>query len=228
VLLNQLNLYLSQAGIICTPLQKTQLIDYVMLLHQWNKAYNLTSVREPEQMLIRHIMDSAVISKYLGEGARYIDVGSGPGLPGMVLAILNPDKEFYLLDSLGKRIRFQVHVVTQLGLKNVYPVQSRVEDFLPEKKFDAVLSRAFASLKDMLLWCRHLTKDHGKFLALKGKLVQEEIKNLPIDFELKMVHSLQIPALDEERHLLEIEKKIDMEISGEQSNCGDQSEGRSR
>ena len=148
-----------------------------------------------------------------------------PGLPGMVLAILNPDKQFYLLDSLGKRIRFQVHVVSQLGLNNVFPVQSRVEDFAPEQKFDAVLSRAFASLKDMLLWCQHLTCNQGKFLALKGKVDQEEISMLPMDFELKMVHSLQIPGLNEDRHLLEIEKKSDMEISGEQSHSSNQSEG---
>ncbi|MCH1932241.1 16S rRNA (guanine(527)-N(7))-methyltransferase RsmG, partial [Shewanella sp. A25] len=112
---------LAEANITATVEQQQQLIAFVGLLHKWNKAYNLTSVREPEQMLIRHIMDSLVVSPHL-EGERFIDVGTGPGLPGIPLAILNPDKQFVLLDSLGKRIRFQKQVQIELKLTNITPV----------------------------------------------------------------------------------------------------------
>ncbi|MCA2491442.1 MULTISPECIES: 16S rRNA (guanine(527)-N(7))-methyltransferase RsmG, partial [Vibrio] len=120
--------------------QREQLVGYVELLDKWNKAYNLTSVRDPLDMLVKHILDSIVVSAHL-PGERFIDVGTGPGLPGIPLAIMNPEKTFFLLDSLGKRIRFIKQVVHTLGLKNVTPIQSRVEEFQPEEKFDGVLSR---------------------------------------------------------------------------------------
>ncbi|MFA0071264.1 16S rRNA (guanine(527)-N(7))-methyltransferase RsmG, partial [Vibrio breoganii] len=104
------------------------------------------------------ILDSIIVSTHL-QGKRFIDVGTGPGLPGIPLSIMNPDCEFYLLDSLGKRIRFIKQVVHELGIDNVVPVQSRVEEFQPEEKFDAVLSRAFASMTDMVEWCHHLPKE---------------------------------------------------------------------
>ncbi|MFA0698620.1 16S rRNA (guanine(527)-N(7))-methyltransferase RsmG, partial [Vibrio sp. 10N.222.49.C9] len=138
--------------------QLDQLVGYVELLNKWNKAYNLTSVRNPSDMLVKHIMDSIVVSPHL-DGKRFIDVGTGPGLPGIPLSIMNPDCEFFLLDSLGKRIRFIKQVVHELKIENVTPVLSRVEEFQPEVKFDAVLSRAFASMTDMVNWCRHLPKE---------------------------------------------------------------------
>ncbi len=205
MLVNQLNHYLSESSIICSKEQQEQLLNFVSLLHKWNKAYNLTSVRSIEQMLVRHIMDSAVVSPYL-EGNRFIDVGSGPGLPGIVLAILNPDKHFVLLDSLGKRIRFQTQVRFELGLKNIESCHSRVEDYQPEKKFDTVLSRAFASLQDMILWCEHLLDEKGRFLALKGKLHSDELQSIPEHFHVAQVHELFVPELDEQRHLVEVIK----------------------
>lgn len=185
--------------------QKSQLIALVNLLHKWNKAYNLTSVRNPEDMLVKHILDSIVVSPYL-EGLRFIDVGTGPGLPGLPLAIMNPDKEFVLLDSLGKRIRFIRQVLLELGIKNVTPVQSRVEEFYDESGFDGVLSRAFASLHDMLKWCPHLPAKQGVFIALKGLLPDEEIASLPDGFELVATHKLTVPELEGQRHLVLIKK----------------------
>ncbi|MGE1559937.1 16S rRNA (guanine(527)-N(7))-methyltransferase RsmG, partial [Pantoea septica] len=158
---------LKAAGISLSDQQKEQLVAYVGLLDKWNKAYNLTSVRDPQQMLVRHILDSIVVAPHL-KGERFIDVGTGPGLPGIPLAIVLPQAHFTLLDSLGKRVRFLRQVQHELGLPNITPVQSRVEAFPSEPPFDGVISRAFASLQDMVNWCHHLPSAQGEFYALKG------------------------------------------------------------
>ena len=183
---------LAQAEIQLTDLQKDQLIQLVQLLNKWNKAYNLTSVRDPQEMLVKHILDSIVVSPYL-QGDRFIDVGTGPGLPGLPLAIINPTKQFVLLDSLGKRISFIRNAVRELGLTNVEPVLSRVEEYQSEQKFDGVLSRAFASLKDMTDWCHHLPKKDGYFYALKGIYHEDEVQELDKKFEVKYVITLHVP-----------------------------------
>jgi len=123
---------LAQANIKISDQQIQQLIDLVNLLNKWNKAYNLTSVRDPQEMLVKHILDSLVVSPYL-QGDRFIDVGTGPGLPGLPLAIINPSKQFVLLDSLGKRISFIRNAIRELGLTNVIPILSRVEEYQPEE-----------------------------------------------------------------------------------------------
>ena len=192
---------LTQAEIQLTDLQKDQLIQLVQLLNKWNKAYNLTSVRDPQEMLVKHILDSIVVSSYL-QGDRFIDVGTGPGLPGLPLAIINPTKQFVLLDSLGKRISFIRNAVRELGLTNVEPVLSRVEEYQSEQKFDGVLSRAFASLKDMTDWCHHLPKENGYFYALKGIYHEDEVQELDKKFEVKDVITLNVPELVGERHLI--------------------------
>ncbi|CAM3533453.1 16S rRNA (guanine(527)-N(7))-methyltransferase RsmG [Yersinia entomophaga] len=193
---------LKSAGISLPDQQKQQLIGYVELLHKWNKAYNLTSVRDPEQMLVRHILDSIVVNPHL-QGQRFIDVGTGPGLPGIPLAIVRPDSHFTLLDSLGKRVRFLRQVQHELGLTNIEPVQSRVEDFSGQPGFDGVISRAFASLDDMLSWCHHLpARPEGRFYALKGVRPDDELSTLPQGIELESVIRLQVPELDGERHLV--------------------------
>lgn len=185
----------------CTESQKKQLIELVILLDKWNKTYNLTSVRDPEEMLVKHIFDSLVVSPYL-QGGRFIDVGTGPGLPGLPLAIINPDKHFVLLDSLGKRISFIRNAVRELGLSNVTPVLSRVEKYQPDHRFDGVLSRAFASLKDMTDWCSHLLNENGLFYALKGQYHQQEIVELAGKFQVKDCIQLNVPELVGERHLI--------------------------
>ena len=201
----QLSDYLAEMDISATELQQKQLVGFVEMLNKWNKAYNLTSVRSPEQMLIRHVMDSLVVSPYL-EGQRFIDVGTGPGLPGIPLAILNPDKEFVLLDSLGKRIRFQKQVQFELKINNFTSIESRVEAYQPEQKFDGVLSRAFASIADMLNWCHHLPKENGLFYALKGQLTAAELAAIPAEFTLVDTITLEVPKLEEQRHLLKLVK----------------------
>ncbi|MCU6677815.1 16S rRNA (guanine(527)-N(7))-methyltransferase RsmG [Leclercia tamurae] len=200
-MLNKLTRLLDQAGISLTDHQKNQLVGYVDMLHKWNKAYNLTSVRDPNEMLVRHILDSIVVAPHL-QGERFIDVGTGPGLPGIPLSIVRPECHFTLLDSLGKRVRFLRQVQHELKLENIYPVQSRVEEFPAEPPFDGVISRAFASLNDMIGWCKHLPAQNGRFYALKGILPEDEIEQLPEGFEVESAIKLRVPQLEGERHLV--------------------------
>lgn len=206
-LLSELESLLEQTDLKITSEQTYKLIQLVELLVKWNKAYNLTSVRDPSQMLIKHIMDSIVVSPHL-QGNTFIDVGTGPGLPGLPLAILNPDKHFVLLDSLGKRLRFIRQAILSLGLKNVEIVQSRVEEYQPENGCDCVLSRAFASLEDMLSWCHHLPNKNGYFLALKGQYPESEITNLDAKFEFIESVTLQVPQLNAERCLVKVKRVL--------------------
>jgi len=197
---------LEQAQLTLSESQIDQQLALVGLLDKWNKAYNLTSVRNPKDMLTRHIMDSLAVRQYL-QGQRFIDVGTGPGLPGLPLAIAEPDKEFVLLDSLGKRIRFIRQVCHELKLTNVTPVQARVEDYQDEKKFDGVISRAFASLNDMLSWCEHLPSDKGRFYALKGLYPQEELDELSANYKTESIEQINVPGIDASRHIVIISKR---------------------
>ncbi|HDR1859955.1 16S rRNA (guanine(527)-N(7))-methyltransferase RsmG [Pasteurella multocida] len=197
----KLEILLKQTALSITDQQKAQLVKLILLLNKWNKAYNLTSVRDPMEMLVKHILDSIVVSPYL-QGKHFIDVGTGPGLPGLPLAIVNPHKRFVLLDSLGKRISFIRNAIRELGLDNVEAVLSRVEEYHPEQPFDGVLSRAFASLKDMTDWCQHLPKQDGYFYALKGLYHQEEVQELSEKFTIQQVIRLHVPELIGERHLV--------------------------
>ncbi|HCQ8680143.1 TPA: 16S rRNA (guanine(527)-N(7))-methyltransferase RsmG [Klebsiella pneumoniae] len=205
-MLNKLSRLLDEAGISLTDHQKNQLVAYVGLLDKWNKAYNLTSVRDPNEMLVRHILDSIIVAPYL-QGSRFIDVGTGPGLPGIPLAIVCPESRFTLLDSLGKRVRFLRQVQHELKLDNVTPVQSRVEAFPAEPPFDGVISRAFASLNDMVSWCHHLPAANGHFYALKGLAQKEEMESLPEGYDIVEVIELHVPRLEGERHLVVIKPK---------------------
>lgn len=203
----RLDQLIAQTELDVSEHQRHQLVGYVELLNKWNKAYNLTSVRDPMEMLVRHIMDSIVVSPYL-DGQRFIDVGTGPGLPGIPLAIMNPNKSFHLLDSLGKRIRFIKQVLHELAISNVVTIQSRVEQFQPDEKFDGVLSRAFASMIDMVNWCQHLPKTStGVFIALKGQLPSDEMTQLPSWCCVTEVKPLVVPELEGERHLVILSRK---------------------
>ncbi len=186
--------------------QKQQLVKLVSLVNKWNKAYNLTSVRDPRDMLVKHILDSIVVAPYI-TGSRVIDVGTGPGFPGLPLAIMLPGVEFTLLDSLGKRIRFIKQAIFELGITNVTAVQSRVESHQPELPYHQVLSRAFASLHDMLSWCNHLVDKEGQFLALKGQIEEQELKQIPNDFIIKDTDELKVPNLEGTRHLVTVIKR---------------------
>lgn len=202
---NTLENLLAKTDLTLSEIQINQLIQYVELLNKWNKAYNLTSVRDPNDMLVKHILDSLMVGHVL-EGTDFIDVGTGPGLPGIPLAILFPERNFVLLDSLGKRITFLRQVVFQLKLNNVTPVLSRVENY-QEKQFDGVLSRAFASLLDMIDWCQHLVEQNGRFYALKGVQPSDEMTLLPDNIQVKNVHQIVVPTLDAERHVIELIKR---------------------
>lgn len=178
-----------------------KLLAYLALLVKWNAAYNLTAIRDPEQMVIKHLLDSLSIVPYV-QGGSLIDVGTGAGLPGLVLAIVKPDLRVTLLDSNGKKVRFLRQVIADLQIKNAEAVQTRVEEF--DRTFDLVSSRAFATLADMVNGSRQLLAGQGEFLAMKGQQPAEEIAALPAGFVVRDVVPLHVPFLDEERHLVRI------------------------
>ena len=205
-LTQQLSTLISKTELVVSQEKINLLVQYVELLNKWNKAYNLTSVRDPSEMLVKHIMDSLMVGEII-KGKNFIDVGTGPGLPGIPLAILYPEKNFVLLDSLGKRITFLRQVVFQLKLDNVTPVKTRVEDYQGEEAFDGVLSRAFSSLNDMVNWCEHLiTTEQGRFFALKGQFPHDEVTLLPENISLEASHKIIVPELVGERHVLVLKK----------------------
>ena len=188
-------------GIPLSAQAVAQLMVYLALLERWNRAYNLTAVRHPEAMVVRHVLDSLSILPWV-EGPRVLDVGSGAGLPGIPLAIARPEDEFWLLDSNGKRTRFLTQVVAELRLRNVGVVRSRVEDYQPESLFNSVVSRAFATLADMVAGAGRLCAPGGRLLAMKGAVPHAEIAALPPGWRLEAVHPLAVPGLDGERHLV--------------------------
>ncbi len=183
------------------------LIQYLQELLQWNKAYNLTAIREPQEMVTKHLLDSLVVLPHL-HGSSVIDVGSGAGLPGVVLALADRTKSFVLLDSNGKKAAFMRHAVRTLGLKQVEVVHARVEDYattMGRGRFDSVVSRAFTSLAEMLELAGPLCALHGKVLAMKGLFPQDELEDLrhvASGFEVEAVLPLHVPGLAAERHLV--------------------------
>lgn len=180
-----------------------QLAAYLGLLERWNRAYNLTAVRDPEAMVIRHVLDSLSIWPWI-EGSRVLDVGSGAGLPGIPLAIARPECTFCLLDSNGKRTRFLIQAIAELHLANVEVVRSRVEDYRPYSLFDCVVSRAFATLAELLASAGRLCAPEGQLLAMKGVFPDDELARLPLDYTLVGVYPLSIPGLEAERHLVRL------------------------
>lgn len=181
------------------------ILEYLHLMREWNRVFNLTSIRDPKEMVMLHILDSLSIRPYL-HGNHLVDIGAGAGLPGIPLALTEPDKQFVLLDSNHKKTRFLSQVIFALKLKNVEVVHKRTEDYKSEQGFDSILSRAYASLKVMLETTEHLVSDHGQFLAMKGTFPEKEIADIPKNFELLAVHKLMIKGLDAERHLVCLRK----------------------
>ncbi len=186
--------------------QQIQLfIAYVLLLDRWNSAFNLTAVKNPEEMLTRHLLDSLSVLPYL-VGERFIDVGTGAGLPGIALAIAEPQHHFVLLDSNGKKIRFLFQVRSLLGLSNVKEVQERAEHYRAEGRYDGVVSRAFTSLSAMVRASDHMLGPGGRFYAMKGRFPDRELSELPKHYNVDVVVKLNVPGLDEERHLIIIQR----------------------
>jgi len=198
---NALSEGLDTLGLTMPAAARSSLLTYCQLLAKWNRTYNLTSITRTEEMVSHHLLDSLAVVSHLPAG-RVIDVGTGPGLPGIPLAIARPEQSFTLLDSNGKKTRFLVQVVGELGLANVEVVNSRVEDYRPAELFDVVVSRAFASLANMVNACAHLLSPSGVFLAMKGKYPQAEIAEIPAGFQMLGSVDLEIPGLDAQRHLL--------------------------
>lgn len=202
----QLRAGLTALGLTLSEQQQDSLLRYVELLAKWNKAYNLTSIRKPELMIDRHILDSLSVAEHL-QGQRFADIGTGAGLPGIPLAIAFPERHFDLVDSLGKRTRFLFQVKIELGLDNMQVHHSRAESFQPELSYDGVLSRAFASLSDMLKACGHLCDHNGVFLAMKGIYPEEELVGIEPGYQLIGVEALTVPGLDQQRHLVMLTPK---------------------
>ena len=182
------------------------MLDYLDLLAKWNRVYNLTAVRKPEQMLTRHLLDSLAVLPFVRPG-RIIDVGSGAGLPGIPLALAMPDSQFVTLDSNNKKTRFMQQAKSDLGLENLEVINLRVEEYQPQELFDTVLSRAYSSLTGMLESTGHLLKAGGINLAMKGVYPLAELDTLPDDFEVTSVEQLHIPQLDADRHVVIMQRK---------------------
>jgi len=190
--------------------QQQRLLDYVALLAKWNAVYNLTAIRDPRQMLIQHVLDSLSIVPLLParDAASVLDVGSGGGLPGIVLAIVRPHWHVTLNDIVHKKTAFQAQAKAQLGLSNLSVVTGRVEGLRPgvevPAKFDIIVSRAFAELGDFVTLARHLVADGGAIWAMKGVRPDEEIARLPDGSRAVQTIRLNVPMLDAERHLIEV------------------------
>lgn len=196
------------AGLLALKLEPAlagPLLKYLGELVLWNKTYNLTAVRQPVEMVTRHFLDSLAILPHVE--ARTCDVGSGAGLPGIPLAIANPALPVTLLDSGGKKARFLRHVQRALPLANVEVVEARAEAFQPPQRFDTVVSRAFGSLREFLEQTAALGAERGRWLAMKGKLARKELADVPPGFRVEQEIQLQVPGLDEERHLIIVSRQ---------------------
>ncbi len=204
---NSLDLQLEQGldllGVTLPTQARADLLSYLDLLAHWSASFNLTAIRQPEQMVTRHLLDSLAILPWI-EGKTLADLGSGAGLPGIPLAIARPSLSISLLESNGKKARFLRMVRRELGLSQVEIVQDRIQNW--QGQYDCITTRALASLDEMLVWGGHLLATAGRWLAMQGKAV--EIGSLPeiAPFYIHSIHRLHVPSLDAERHLVVIKK----------------------
>ncbi len=190
-----------ELGVVLSEAQHAQLLAYLALLIKWNKAYNLTAVRDPDEMVSRHLLDSLSVVPFI-EGERWLDVGSGGGMPGIPLAILFPQMKITVLDSNGKKTRFLTQVKLELKLDNLEVIHSRAEAFHPASPFTGIVSRAFSSLEDFTGWTRHMGDTNTRWLAMKGLHPTDELVALPADFALDSAQALTVPGCQGQRHLL--------------------------
>ncbi len=203
----QLEQGLIALGLSLDEAARQQLIHYLQLLEKWNQAYNLTSVRKPEQMVTHHLLDSLVMIPYI-KAPRILDVGSGAGLPGIPLAIANKGWQVEMLDSNNKKTRFITQAIAELGLKNAGVVRSRAEEYHPDRPYDTVISRAYSSLEKMVETAgQHCAKD-GCLLAMKGAYPMMELEQIPESFQVSEVSSLKVPNLGAERHVVVLKHKV--------------------
>lgn len=187
--------------------QVKKLLEYLKLLNKWNSTYNLTAVRNPEAMLTYHLLDSLAVIPFLDGVKNLLDVGSGGGLPGLVLAIAFPEMRVSMVDIVHKKTAFLNQAKIELGMENVTVYTGRVEKLEVNKLFDGIISRAFASLNDFVNLSSHLLSENGLFYAMKGLIPEDEISTLEPGWTVKRIEVLKIPRLDAQRHLLFIDKK---------------------
>jgi 16S rRNA (guanine527-N7)-methyltransferase len=192
-------------GLALDEAQHSRLANHLRLVEKWNRVHNLTAVRETDQMVVLHVLDSLSLLPHLGEAKTLLDVGSGPGFPGIPVALARPDLAVTLLDSSSKKCAFLDQARTELGLSNVRVVCERVEQWNPAERFDAVVSRAFAELSDFVTQTRHLVQPLGRLLAMKGVYPFEEIARVPQSHRVASVVELAVPTLDAKRHLVLLE-----------------------
>jgi 16S rRNA (guanine527-N7)-methyltransferase len=204
--LQQIRQGCAQLGAPLTPLQLQQLADLIVLLEKWNAAYNLTAIRDPAQMVPRHLLDSLAVLPWLRDGS-LLDVGSGAGLPGLPLAIALPGQRFTLLDANAKKVRFIRQATAELGLRNVAAVHVRMQEYQPGHAFDMVISRAVASIDQLYRQAAHLLAPGGRMLFMKGALPEDEMAAFTPCSETLHSERLQVPGLDARRHLLWLDKQ---------------------
>lgn len=191
---------IARMGLAVTPEQQVKLLDYLALLRKWNEVYNLTAIRQPEQMVSNHLLDSLSVLPHLWP-QRWLDVGCGAGLPGLVLAVMRPEWSFTLLDSNSKKTGFVQQAVIELGLHNVEVRCERVEQWQTAQKFDGIISRAFAEASDFVKLTHHLLADAGHWAAMKGAS-EQELAHLPEGIVVEKVITLQVPELEAARSLV--------------------------
>ncbi|MFZ1547801.1 MAG: 16S rRNA (guanine(527)-N(7))-methyltransferase RsmG [Candidatus Nitrotoga sp.] len=191
---------IAQLGLDVTPDVQCKLLSYLELLQKWNRVYNLTAIRQPAQMVSSHLLDSLAVLPHLWPG-RWLDVGCGAGLPGLVLALMRPEWTFVLLDSSSKKTSFVQQVKIELELRNVSIYCGRVEAWQSEEKFDGIISRAFAEAAKFVALTRHLLAQEGRWVAMKG-VPPLELQRLPNDVSVERVVSLQVPGLAAARCLM--------------------------
>jgi len=209
---NPLEQGLAALGLSLGEVAQEKLIQYLLLLEKWNKIYNLTAVRKPEQMVTHHLLDSLSICTYI-QGPRVLDVGSGAGLPGIPLAIAEPDWHIEMLDSNNKKTRFITQAISELRLDNASVVQSRVEEYHPEKPYDTVISRAYSSLEKMIKTVGQHCSNEGILLAMKGASPAAELEQIQEPFAVTNIYPIQVPGLDAERHLIKMKKTRPAEVT---------------
>lgn len=193
-------------GLPVSDTQIEQMLAYLALLAKWNSVYNLTSVRDPQDMLKQHLLDSLSAVHAFTQAKNILDVGSGGGLPGMILAIIFPNTAVSMIDTVSKKTAFLTQVKAELKLKNVTVHNGRVELLKVENKFDVITSRAFSELNNFINWSQHLLAEDGRFLAMKGVMPEQEIERLPEGWEVENIEALKVPGLDVERHLITVKR----------------------
>ncbi|MGZ5199465.1 MAG: 16S rRNA (guanine(527)-N(7))-methyltransferase RsmG [Telluria sp.] len=193
-------------GLDLAEAQQKQLLDYLALMAKWNAVYNLTSLRDPVQMVTHHLLDSLAAVPAFAGARKVLDVGAGGGLPGIVLAIARPGMKVSMVDTVHKKTAFLTQVKAELGLANVTVYTARVEQLEVSDKFDVITSRAFADLSDFVNWSGHLLEEGGRFIALKGVAPKDEQERVPREWKVTELRPLQVPRLGAERHLVFIER----------------------